>query len=102
MTKDIPIAQKTGTFAENKDIAKNIRLNEIVPALNRHETVVLDFKSVSSTTQSFIHALISDLIRQFGINVLDKLYFKNCNDIVKGIIDIVVEYMQDKEFLSKN
>ena len=102
MTKRITLLDKTGTFAENKDMAKQIRLTEIIPALNEQEKVILDFKGVSATTQSFVHALISDVIRQFGIDVLDRLFFENCNDVIKGIINIVVEYMQDKEFLDKD
>jgi hypothetical protein len=57
--------------------------------------LVLYFEGVGSATQSFIHALISDLIRKYGVEVLDKVYFKNCSAIVKEIINIVVEYMQE-------
>ena len=84
-----------GNFAENKDMAREIRINKILPALNNNEEVVLNFKKVESATQSFIHALISDLIRKRGISVLDFIYFKNCNDTIKKIIEIVTEYMQD-------
>ena len=34
-------------------------------------------------------------IRQFGPEVVDRLYFKNCNAVVKRIIGMVVEYMQE-------
>jgi len=44
-----------------------------------------------------MHALISDLIRKYGIDVLDKIYFKNCNETVTKIINIVVDYMQERE-----
>ena len=32
--KTIVVFEKTGAFAENKDIARDIRINEIIPALN--------------------------------------------------------------------
>lgn len=92
---EIIIYNRLGAFAENKDIAREIRIKEIMPALEKEE-VILDFENVQSATQSFIHALISDVIRKRGINVLDSLYFKNCNETVKKIIEIVIEYMQDK------
>jgi len=92
--KEIKIFDKTGAFAGNKDIARNIRLNEILPYLNDENRIVLDFQNVESATQSFIHALISDVIRQKGIKVLDQLYFKNCNQTIQKIISIVTEYMQ--------
>jgi len=92
---DIKLYEHVGSFAENKDIAKEIRVNKIIPALEDNKEVTLDFKKIESATQSFIHALISDLIRKKGIDILDKIYFKNCNDTVKKIIEIVIEYMQD-------
>ncbi|MEK7225621.1 MAG: STAS-like domain-containing protein [Bacteroidota bacterium] len=85
----------TGSFAENKDIARDIRLTKIIPALDANDSVILDFNGIDGATQSFVHALISDIIRKYGIDVLDKISFKNCNETVKKIIGIVVDYMQE-------
>lgn len=93
--KKIGIREKAGAFAENKDVARDIRLTEIVPALEKDEDVVLDFAGVDATTQSFIHALISDLLRKYDSDVLDKIEFKSCNDTIRKIITIVVDYMQE-------
>jgi hypothetical protein len=90
----ISIIKLVGSFAENKDIAQDIRKKMILPALLKHEQVSLDFEKVDGTTQSFVHALISDLLREFGSDVLDNVFFKNCNETVKKIINIVIEYMQ--------
>lgn len=92
---NIELYPLVGAFAENKDIARDIRVNIILPSLDKNEEVNLDFSKVKSATQSFIHALISDVIRKKGIGVLDFIYFKNCNETIKKIIEIVVEYMQD-------
>ncbi len=83
------------SFAENKDLARDIRLNKIISALDNKQEVILDFEGIDSATQSFIHALISDLIRKYGVHVLDKLAFKNCDETIKKIIKIVVDYMQE-------
>jgi STAS-like domain of unknown function (DUF4325) len=83
-----------GSFAENKDIARDLREKHILPALSDGKDIVFDYAGVDSTTQSFTHALISESIRKFGEDVLDRMSFKNCNDEVKRIISIVVEYMQ--------
>ena len=91
----IRLFNRAGSFAEDKDLARTIRREQIIPALNRHEEVVLDFENVDSATQSFIHALISDLIRNYGGEVLDRIRFKSCNDTVRKIIGIVVDYMQE-------
>lgn len=93
--KKIIIFERAGAFAENKDIARDIRLQEIIPALDQKEEVVLDFEKVDAVTQSFIHALISDVLRNYGNDVLDRVAFKSCNETVKKIINIVVDYMQE-------
>ena len=93
--KTIELFNKVGVFAENKDIARDIRLNEIIPALENGDSISLDFRGIDAATQSFIHTLISDLIRSYGRDILDKINFKSCNDKVKKIIVIVTEYMQE-------
>jgi len=93
----IKLFPKVGNFAENKDLAREIRINQIIPALEKRQEVILDFEKVDSATQSFIHALISDLIRKYGSEVLDEISFKNCNEIIQKIIIIVVDYMQERE-----
>lgn len=93
--RSVEIFPHAGAFAENKDVARELRLQEIVPALDAGEEVCLDFARVEAATQSFVHALISDLIRKRGPEVLDRLEFKSCNETVRKIIGIVVEYMQE-------
>jgi len=93
--KKIIIFDRAGAFAENKDTAKHIRTTEIIPALTQGKEITLDFDKVDATTQSFIHALISDILRNYGVSVLDRIFFKSCNTTVEKIIGIVVEYMQE-------
>ncbi len=93
--KLIKLFPLVGSFAENKDKAREIRLNQIIPALEKNQDIILDFEGIDSATQSFIHALISDLIRNYGSKVLDKISFKKCTDTVQKLINIVVDYMQE-------
>ena len=65
----IKLLPLVGSFAENKDIAREIRVKQIIPALRDGKEITLDFSGVESATHSFIHALISDLIRKQGIEV---------------------------------
>ena len=92
--REIKIFERAGGFAENKDVARELRITEILPALERNEEIILDFENVTAVTQSFIHALISDAIRKRGIEALSKIAFKNCNETVKKVIRIVTDYMQ--------
>ena len=91
----IKLFKQVGSFAENKDVAREIRLKKLIPSLEKDQNIVLDFENIDGATQSFVHALISDLIRKYGNEVLDKIQFKSCNDTIKGIISIVVDYMQE-------
>ncbi len=93
--KTIKLHEQVGLFAENKDIARDIRLQILIPALDDGETIILDFDGVDGATQSFVHALVSDLMRKYGNEVLDKIQFKSCNQTVQGIITMVVNYMQE-------
>ena len=91
----IKLFNRVGKFAENKDIAKEIRIKQIIPSLKKGEGVILDFENIDSATQSFIHALISDLMRHYGNEVLDKISFKSCNETIQKVINIVTDYMQE-------
>lgn len=90
----ISIYERAGSFAEDKDIAARVREDELMPALSSSQKVRLDFTDVDGATQSFIHALISHIIRKKGSIILDKIEFKNCNPTVQSVIEIVVEYSQ--------
>ena len=91
----IKIKDYVGTFAENKDTAKRLRIDKIMPALSNKEEGELDFEGGSGATQSFIHALISEPIRQFRDMALDNLEYKNCSGAVKEIVKTVYDYIQE-------
>ncbi len=93
--KNIRIFDRTRVFAENKDVARDIRIKEIIPALNQGEEVILDFEGVDTATQSFVHALLSDLLRKYGADVLGRITFKSCGTTVRKMIEIVSEYTQE-------
>lgn len=93
----IKMFDHVGSFAENKDTARKLRVDFIFPALDRGDDLILDFLGVDSATQSFIHALISEPIRKKGIDVLDEIFFKNCSETIKKIVIIVTGYMQHEE-----
>ncbi len=88
-------------FAEDKDKAKALRINKIIPQIEKQQYVTLDFDWVSNATQSFLHALLSDIIRKKGIDCLDFIEFKNCNQAIQTIITIVIDYMQDSLEINK-
>jgi hypothetical protein len=92
MTSTITIKPEAAGLAEDKDYAREIRLSEILPALDRGEHVVLDFAAVSFATQSFVHALVGEALKRHGETALELLEFKNCSKQLRDIIEIVVDY----------
>jgi hypothetical protein len=93
--KKINLLKTAGSFAENKDIAAEIRDKDILPSLALGGKIEIDFTGVTLTTQSFIHALISEPLRKKGEETLEVITFRGCNDAIRGIIETVVQYVLD-------
>lgn len=92
MTYTINILSHLGSFASNKDIARNLRQSEILPRIERGESVILDFTGVDGTTQSLIHALIAEPLQLYGQKALNLLQFKSANSLLKTLISLVIDY----------
>lgn len=94
MEKPIVINLKTvaGGFAEDKDEAKRIRTEIILPAMRENCGVVIDFSEVKYSTQSFVHALIGEVLKRRGEPVLQHLEFRSCSPQVKSLVQLVVDY----------
>ena len=88
----VRIREQCGEFAENKDDARKLRELFIVPAIAEGQEVVLDFAGVDASTQSFLHALISQILQDGGEAALAKLRFMNCNGPIKSLVRTVVNY----------
>jgi len=91
--KKITLNSLVGSFAEDKDTAAELRDEVILPELNRGGEVEIDFTGVTLTTQSFVHALISEALRREGETVLSRLTFRGCEEAARGIIETVVQYV---------
>ncbi len=79
-------------FAEDKQLAKSLRKEVLLPSLEKSNKVEINFDKVSIATQSFIHALIAETLQIHGEKALDYIVFANCNNTVKGMIETVVQY----------
>jgi hypothetical protein len=89
----ILIKEHCGSFAENKDQASNIRESHIRPELeSTNNVIVLDFSGVDSSTQSFVHALISGFFQDLGEKALERFEFHNCSKAVKSLVSTVINY----------
>jgi hypothetical protein len=88
------VSRYAGSFAGDKEAAARIRDEFLGPAVANHKTVTLDFGGVDFATQSFIHALLAHAIRE-DPSSLDLIEFKNCNEDIQALIEIVVDYAQE-------
>lgn len=92
MSKILRIPGGPSRFQEDKDLAREIRVTEILPALRSGERLTLDFSDVDYATQSFVHALIGEALKQFGEEVLDQIEFHRCSPQLRSVIELVVNY----------
>lgn len=88
----IKVQDLCGHFAENKDIARELREKHIKIWLESGESIILDFYGIDSSTQSFVHALLSEIFQIKGEAMLDLFEFKNCNKAIKSLITTVINY----------
>jgi hypothetical protein len=79
-------------FAEDKEYARKLRREKILPALERGGDVTVDFALVKYATQSFVHALIGEALKKYGEPVLDRIEFQNCTPQLQSVIGLVVDY----------
>jgi len=89
---EVKVQDAVKGFAEDKDAAKRLRTYTIMPALSANKMVVINFSGVTSSTQSFVHALVGEALQKFGEVVLDRLEFRSCAPQVKSLIELVVDY----------
>ena len=82
-------------FGGNKDTARQLRIEKIMPAISEGRKITLDFEGVSGVTQSFIHALLAEAIREFPEKTFELVDFKNCSRDIQVVVEIVAEYMQE-------
>jgi hypothetical protein len=94
MSQEITVTIEAGTrgFAEDKDAAKQLRRQLIMPALAEEKKVILDFSAVTSSTQSFVHALVGEPLQKMGEPVLEKIEFRSCAPQIKSLVKLVVDY----------
>lgn len=84
-------------FEEDNQAAIRVREGEIRPHLERGEAVLLDFKGVRAPTQSFVHALLSEIFKIPGS--LARLSFVNCTPSAREVLKAVAAYASYKQIV---
>ncbi|GMV19437.1 MAG: STAS-like domain-containing protein [Myxococcales bacterium] len=81
-----------GPVAQDKDAARDYRTRIVLPAVRNGLPCVVDFSGVELVTQSFAHALLSEVFRMEGQKAVELLDFKGCRDGVRTVVETVAHY----------
>lgn len=79
-------------FTEDKDQARELRKEKILPAVEAGKNVIIDFSEVKNSTQSFVHALIGEVLQHCKETALERLEFRSCNPQLRSLVQLVVDY----------
>jgi anti-sigma regulatory factor (Ser/Thr protein kinase) len=85
------MAVRVSDFLENVEEAARIRDEIVIPSLEMHRSVVLDFDNITVITQSFAHALFHKILRA-QMHVRYDLQLCRCSDAVRAAITAVASY----------
>ena len=94
MMKVIKIKNIVGnqSFCGTRALGELVRV-EIQEALDSGHTVILDFEGISGITQGFGDEIVGIFVRTYGPKfVKERFKFKNYNEKIKGIINVVYKY----------
>ena len=80
-----------GERCEVKLEAINLRERKIIPAIQKGETVVLDFSHAITATHSFLTALLADPIKILGLKSYKQIKIIGANETIRTIIDFVFD-----------
>ena len=90
-----------GPVAQDKDWAREARRKTLLPTVGRRERVTLDFSTVTMATQSFIHALLAEVVHSHGQEGLDCIELQGCSSQVKEVIKTVATYSHRARLLAQ-
>ena len=80
-----------GERCEVKLEAINLRERKIIPAIQKGETVILDFSHAITATHSFLTALLADPIKNLGLKSYKQIKIIGANETIRTIIDFVFD-----------
>ena len=80
-----------GERCEVKLEAINLRERKIIPAIQKGETVILDFSHAITATHSFLTALLADPIKILGLKSYKQIKIIGANETIRTTIDFVFD-----------
>jgi hypothetical protein len=84
-------------FDEDNPAAIRVRNEQLRPRIENGEVVLLDLEGVRAPTQSFVHALLSEVFKIPGS--LARLSFVNCTPSAREVLKAVAAYASYKQII---
>lgn len=86
MKLKLQLFSEFGSFAANGTIGNEFRVSKIEPFWQTHDKIILDFQGIHSMTDSFVNALVGNLVEAHPEDFKEKLKFQNCSPLVRSFI----------------
>lgn len=86
----VHVAPDARALAVDRPRARRLADEQVAPLLAEGRSVQLDFSGTRVATQSFCHALLSELFREHGVELLDRVRFIACSAQVEPLIRLAV------------
>jgi hypothetical protein len=80
-----------GSFAEDKDMAKKIRDEKIIPAMRENKKLLLDFDNVKQAPHSFLNALLATSIAELGMQSYKRIKYINETKEIKNTLEYIFD-----------
>jgi hypothetical protein len=87
----ISVRNYFGTYAEDKDLAKKIRDEKLLPALAENKTLTIDFENIISAPHSLLNAMLATPIRQLGLAAYKKIKVINVSPDIRVTLDFIFD-----------
>lgn len=91
MNVTLAIRDEFGSHLADGSAAAHFRMGRIDPCVDICTELVFDFTGVRNANSSFINALVTGLVEQHGVKVLEKTVFKGCNRPIQVLVEAAVD-----------
>ena len=80
-----------GRYAEDKELAKKIRDEKLLPAIADDKIITIDFEDVISAPHSFLNALLATPIQRLGMKAYKKIKIINASPEIRETADFILD-----------
>ncbi len=87
----INIRNYFGRYAEDKDLAKKIRDEKLLPALAENKTLTIDFDEIVSAPHSLLNAMLATPVERIGLAAYKKIKIINAAPEIRETLDFIFD-----------